>query len=182
MRCLLLIIISIVTINCSDAQDIYSVENGTIDFRSSAEFEIISARSDKLQGAVDIRRKQFAFKIEIPSFQGFNSPLQKEHFNENYMESAQYPTATFRGKIIEDVDISKKGTYEIRAKGKLKVHGVVQERIINATITSAEDNIQVKSSFVVALADHDIKIPRIVNDKLSNTINVNLTANMMLEK
>ena len=50
------------------------------------------------------------------SFQGFNSPLQKEHFNENYVESDKFPDASFKGKVIEDVDLSKDGTYEVRAK------------------------------------------------------------------
>jgi hypothetical protein len=51
------------------------------------------------------------------SFQGFNSPLQKEHFNENYVESDKFPEASFKGKIIEDQDLTVDGTYELRAKG-----------------------------------------------------------------
>ncbi len=53
----------------------------------------------------------------MESFQGFNSTLQREHFNENYIESDKYPEARFSGKVIEDIDFSKDGTYIIRAKG-----------------------------------------------------------------
>ncbi len=42
--------------------------------------------------------------LKVNSFKGFNSALQKEHFNENYMESENFPYASFEGKIIEDID------------------------------------------------------------------------------
>jgi len=60
--------------------------------------------------------------------------LQKEHFNENYLESDKYPEASFKGKIIEDIDLDKDGEYEVRAKGELTIHGIMQERIIKANI------------------------------------------------
>ena len=52
--------------------------------------------------------------------------MQKEHFNENYLESDKYPDATFAGKIIEDVDFTKNNTITVRAKGILTIHGVPQ--------------------------------------------------------
>jgi len=90
---------------------IYQTVNGTITFRSEAPLELINASSDQLIGAIDIDKKNFTFKILMRSFQGFNSPLQKEHFNENYVESDKFPDASFKGKIIEDQDLTVNGTY-----------------------------------------------------------------------
>src|SRR5438128_363339 len=95
---------------------IYEVTDGIVRFHSDAPQELIRAESGKLRGALDPEKKAFAFRIYMSSFQGFNSPLQREHFNENYMETPKYPEAQFQGKIIEDVDISKDGEYEVRAK------------------------------------------------------------------
>jgi polyisoprenoid-binding protein YceI len=119
---------------------VYSVSNGSIAFRSDAVLELIKANSNELKGVVDISKKQFAFKIKVSSFNGFNSPLQKEHFNENYLETDKFPFASFEGKIIEDIDLSIDGTYNIRAKGNLTVHGITQERIIKNRFNCKRQN------------------------------------------
>jgi hypothetical protein len=157
-------------------EQVYEITSGTIHFHSDAPQELIRATSKNLIGAVNISKRTFLFRIGIASFTGFNSPLQKEHFNENYMESEVFPYAAFTGKIIEDVDLSKDGDYNIRAKGKLMIHGVEQQRIIKCHITCKDGIISVQSDFVVLLADHNIKIPRIVSDKLSPEINVSVSA------
>ncbi len=160
------------------AQNIYEVHKGHVSFHSDAPQELIRASSDKLQGKLDVSKKTFAFRIGIVSFIGFNSPLQREHFNENYMETSIYPEAIFVGKIIEDIDLAKDGVYNIRSKGKLKIHGVERERIINARVTIAGKKITVRSDFIVLLADYNIKIPRVVYDKLSPDINVSVNAQL----
>lgn len=157
---------------------LYEVKKGEVHFFSEAPQELISASSGKLKGVLDILNKTFAFKIEIASFVGFNNPLQRGHFNENYMESNLYPSATYKGKIIEDIDFSEEGIYNIRTKGKLNIHGVEQERIIRVNLTIRKNKYLVKSDFTVFLTDHNLKIPRVVNDKLSPEIKVDLTATL----
>jgi hypothetical protein len=161
---------------------IYEVSSGTIGFHSDAPQELIRATSDKMKGVIDIQKRTFAFRLDITSFVGFNSPLQREHFNENYMESSIYPQAVYTGKIIEDVDLLKDGIYTVRTKGKLKMHGVEQERIINSKIISKNGKLEIRSDFVISLADHNIKIPRIVYEKLAPDINVTVTAELLPKK
>ncbi|HEX5155432.1 MAG TPA: YceI family protein [Parafilimonas sp.] len=155
---------------------IYQTTNGQIAFRSDAPLETIKAVSNDLIGLLDINKKNFSFKIDVHSFKGFNSPLQKEHFNENYMESDKYPYASFSGKIIEDVDLSVDGTYEVRAKGNLLIHNVTQERIIKSNITVKKNVITVNSGFTVLLSEHDIPIPKVVYQKLADEIKVEVNA------
>lgn len=161
------------------AQDIFQVKKGTIRFYSDAPQELINAESDNLKGVIDIKKKTFAFKIDMASFIGFNSPLQKEHFNENYIESAKYPDAVFQGKIIENIDLTKDGKYNVRAKGKMNIHGMAVERIIDAELQVKNEKITIHSVFVVPLLDHDIKIPRVVYDKLAMNINVSVDATLI---
>ncbi len=177
MRALLLLIC--VCLNfVTAAQQVYEVKNGTVRFNSEAPQELIHASSDQLAGIIDPVKKTFAFRVSIASFMGFNSPLQREHFNENYMESSLYPEAFFRGKIIEDVDLTADGEYHVRTKGKLKIHGLEQERIIRAIVTTRDGKMSVRSDFEVFLADYNIKIPRVVNEKLSPKIDVSVTATL----
>jgi len=158
------------------AGSVYTLQHSEVEFFSKAPKELIHASSDQLRGAVNIDKKTFAFKLSIASFVGFNNALQREHFNENYMETPLFPEASFVGKIIEDADLTKNGDYYIRAKGKLMIHGVVQERIIKVHLTCKNGTIIIQSDFIVSLSDHGIKIPRIVFEKLTNDIQVSINA------
>ena len=157
----------------------YSVTTGSISFRSDAPMELIKASSNQLKGVFDATKKQFAFTINVKSFSGFNSPLQLEHFNENYLESDKYPRASFDGKIIEDIDLHNDGVYTIRAKGNLNVHGVVQERIIKCELNVKNKIVSIKSNFTVLLTDHNIPIPKVVHEKLASEIKVEVKADLI---
>jgi polyisoprenoid-binding protein YceI len=92
------------------------------------------------------------------------------------METNKYATATFIGKFIEHVDFSKPGTYEVRAKGQLNIHGHSKERILKAELISNGTEIKTTTSFLVPLVDHQIEVPRIVNQKIAKEIEVTVTA------
>ena len=127
-------------------------------------------------GIIDADQQTFAWSVDIKTFDGFNSPLQREHFNENYMETKRFPKATFSGKIIEKTDFSQNGTYTVRAKGLLNNHGVEQERIIKSTIEVKNGQLRIKSQFTVPLSDHNISIPKIVHQKIAEEIKVTVEA------
>ena len=114
--------------------NLYEITEGQVGFKSDAPLELIKAQSKELKGILDLSENTFAFSIKINSFDGFNSPLQKEHFRENYLETNLYPKATFLGKIIERRNFEVDGYYTIRTKGKLTIHGIEQERIIKSTL------------------------------------------------
>ena len=160
----------------SQTKAFLQIQSGHLEFSSDAPSELIKASSNKLEGILDIGKNLFAFKVSIATFAGFNNPLQKEHFNENYMETETFPEATYTGKIIETIDYSQKGTYQVRTKGKLTIHGIAQERIIKATVNITDNKIMVQSDFTVMLADYNIKIPRIVDNNLSKEIKVFVSA------
>lgn len=162
----------------ASAQETYEMKQGLIRFYSEAPHELIRASATQLKGILDIKKKVFAFKVPNASFAGFNSPLQQEHFNENYMETDLYPESAFKGKIIEDVDVSKNGEYKVRAKGKLIIHGVEHERIIDVDVKSKDGKVVIHAEFIVSLGDHNIKIPKVVYDKLAPDIHVSVSGSM----
>ena len=174
------VIIFCITAGISNAQPYkaFTTFTGTIHFRSDAPEELIGAESSELKGAIETTGKTFSFKVRVASFEGFNSGLQKVHFNDNYVETLNYPEATFKGKIIEDIDWTKDGQYEVRAKGFLNIHGVEQERIIKSNLTIKDGKVLLKCNFTVLLADHNIPIPRIVKEKLAEEIKVEIKATL----
>ena len=168
--------------SAGQSQSRFAIQEGTVSFVSDAPLEYITAKSKALKGLIDINQRTFAFTIDISSFEGFNSPLQRVHFNENYMESNTYPTATFAGKFIEDVDLTQNGTYEVRVKGKLKIHGIEKERIIKGTVVVADHEMHLSSAFTVLLEDHNIRIPRVVFQKIAKVVTVEVEAQLSSDK
>lgn len=154
--------------------ELLTADKGLIQLTSNAPLELIECESKGLRGVIDPEKKSFAFSVSISSFHGFNSEIQRTHFMENYMEQKIYPHATFTGKIIEDIPFDTPGTYSVRAKGDLEIHGMKKERIIKGTITITNNSVQIQTNFNVPLVDHGIAIPKIVRQKIADLIAVSV--------
>lgn len=157
----------------TEEKDLY-IGNGKVDFISSAPLEIITAKSSDLKGIINLTDNSFAFSIRVTSFDGFNSLLQKEHFNENYMESSKYPKATFAGNIVNLTNCENNCNEEILAKGKLSLHGVTKVITIPVRFIKSNNDIQAISKFDLLLSDFDIEIPLILEGKISPVIQVSV--------
>ncbi len=166
------VILLIVSVGTSAQQTVFFAQKSKVSFVSDAPLELIKASSTKLQGAIDADKRTFAFSIPTSSFKGFNSPLQQEHFYENYIEAKAYPVSSFEGKIIEQIDLLNNGNYSVRAKGKLNIHGVEQERIIKVQLRVSDGVIYAQTDFTVILQDHNITIPKVVFQKIAEEIKV----------
>lgn len=162
-------------------ENVYSTKQGRISIKSDAPLELIEASSGELKGVIDTNKKNFSFSVQNRSFKGFNSPLQQEHFYENYIEANKFPVSTFKGKIIEQIDLMVDGNYQVRAKGLLNIHGVEQERIIKVDITVKNGTIKGSSTFLVPLTDHNITIPKIVYQKIAEEVMVTVDASFNRE-
>lgn len=158
----------------ANAQDMYTVTKGKVSFTSDAPLELIEAESDNMQGIIQVIDRSFAFRVLMKSFDGFNSATQKTHFNTNYLETETFKYTTFEGKIIEEVDLTTSGTYQVRAKGKFNCHGIKEERIIRCKLKVKPDGVVIDSEFTVLLDDHNIKIPSVVNQKIAEEIQLTL--------
>lgn len=164
------------------SQTRYHIQEGDVTFVSKAQLELIEASTSNVIGLLDIDRKAFAIAIQVSSFRGFNSSLQQEHFNENYVESSKYPKAIYKGVILDDIDLTKNGFYKVETKGKFALHGVEVSKNIECDIKVENNEINVKAIFEIPLEDHNIKIPKIVRLKISETILINVDTNFLLKK
>ncbi len=153
---------------------LFNAKKGIINFKSDAPLEVIKAQSKSLEGLINPMTKEFAFSVDINSFHGFNSDAQRTHFLEDYMEETKFHRATFKGKIIEDILFDHPGTYPVRAKGVLEIHGVQKERIIKGTLTIKPDSAHIETNFLIPLSDHGIEIPKIVKQKIAEEIMVTI--------
>ena len=183
MKKLILTFASILTISLVNlsAQTLYKATNATVSFFSKTPVEDIDGKSETATTLINLETKDIAFMIQNTSFK-FPNKLMQEHFNEKYMESEKYPASSFRGNVLEDINLKIAGTYKVTVKGKLNIHGITQERTIAGTIVVKEGSIALESDFKVKNADHEIKIPSLVVAKIAEELDVKVIATLLPKK
>lgn len=159
----------------AEAQDLLIDKASRISFFSEAPLENIFAMTEKAASALDTSRHEVAFKVAVKTFE-FKKQLMREHFNENYMESDRFPHATFTGKISEPINWDQDGVYSVSVTGTLDVHGVKKRYATAATITVKGESVTATAKFDVKVADHDVKIPRIVIKNIAEVVEVEVSA------
>lgn len=167
----------ILIFNFASAQNkLYSSSKSEISFFSKAPLEDIEAKNTRANSIINLSNRELVVRIPVAQFQ-FKNKLMQQHFNENYMESEKYPYATFKGKINEELDLSKTGVYSVSASGVLNIHGVEQERKLSGKLTVGEKSLVLEAIFEVLLVDHKIEIPKLVFKKIAEKIEVSTTIN-----
>lgn len=157
----------------------YFTRDGTFNFVASTPLENIDATSKGGTIVIDAESGAIETAVLVKGFI-FEKALMQEHFNENYIESDKYPRAQFKGKLVntQAVTWGRDGTYPVTVKGILSIHGVDKEREIPAEIIIKGGKISASSNFEVVVADHDIKIPSVVADKIARVAKVSIQANL----
>jgi polyisoprenoid-binding protein YceI len=162
----------------ASAQSLYRTSVGELSFYSKTPVLDIEAVNQKAGAILNAGTKDLAIQAKITDFQ-FPNKLMQEHFNENYMESERFPTAKFAGKVKEQVDLTKPGTYSVTAEGNLTIHGVTKPVQVKGTIVATAAALQVNFSFQVRTADYQIEVPTLVFDKIAETITVSGKLNLV---
>ena len=175
MKIISMILLAGLSIFQQAGQGLYVCKNAKISLYSKAPIEDIEAKSDKGTSVYNAATGDLAFSLPISSLK-FEKSLMQEHFNENYMETDKYPQASFKGKIQEQIDLSKDGSYPVNVTGVLTVHGAAQNRTIQGSIAVQKGIITLTSEFIVKCADHKITIPTIVFHNIAETIKINVSA------
>lgn len=165
--------------NTAYSQQRYKIVNPSVNFFAGTPLEDIDGTSDKLVGVLVADKSEFAFRIAMNSFQ-FPRALMQEHYNENYLETAKFPNADFKGVIEGEVDWETNGEYEVVAKGEFTIHGISKMYEIPALIKVQEKVKSLEATFEILLEDHDIKRPKIVLLKIADSAEVTVKANLEL--
>jgi hypothetical protein len=166
-----------VLFNCAFAHatsaQTYIGQKVSVNIFSSTPVEDIKASSNTGTAVLIAQTQELAIQIAIKSL-AFDKKLMQEHFNENYMESDKYPIAKFKGIIAPKIDWAKDAEYAVTAKGIFTLHGVDQPRSIAGKLIIKNGMVNLYSSFDVACAAHQIKIPSIVFTKIAEIIKVTI--------
>ena len=171
MKKIILILVAILAVNTIFGQDKYYTKNGEVSFEASvASFEEIKAENTLTTAIINTKTSDIAVLALMKGFR-FEIALMEEHFNENYVESDEFPKVTFKGKL-EKFNFSNltETPQEITINGVLNLHNTSKDISTAALISIKNNTILLTTSFKVSPKDFNIKIPGIVKEKIAKEI------------
>ena len=153
--------------------------SASVDFDATTSIDALPKAENKTAvAALDTKKGTVAFEVVIKNF-NFTNPMIQEHFNSSgWMDSDQFPTATFKGNIINlaDVNFAKDGSYNADVEGNLTIHGVTNPVKTKAVITVEGSKINSKSSFSVKLEDYKVTGKAIAAGKVAKEPTITVSA------
>ncbi|MEO6734328.1 MAG: YceI family protein [Ferruginibacter sp.] len=174
---IILLSITFTFASVSNAQNFFT-KNGMISFFSKSPLENITGVNNQAVSVLNTATGDIKFSVIVKGFQ-FKKALMQEHFNENYMESAKYPKATFNGNVtnIGSINFTKDGEYKVSVTGDMMIHGVTKKVTAPAVITVKAGRLLAASAFTVLLSDYTIRIPKVVENNIAKTIDIKVDCN-----
>ena len=157
----------------------YFTKTGKVTFISNAPLEKIEAHNSNAYVVLDASNGSIECSVLIKGFQ-FVKALMQDHFNENYMESHEYPKGIFKGTVenMSAVNLQKDGDYPVTVKGNLTLHGITKPFNAAGKITVKGGVLAAQSSFDIVVADYNIQIPKVVRDNIAKNVKVNVVADL----
>ena len=164
----------LLAVNCLFAQKMMT-RNGEVKFEASMPaIEEVAATNTAASCIFDKATGDFVTLVLMKGFK-FKVPLMEEHFNENYVESSQYPKATFKGKVL-NFDAAKQAASKIvyDIEGDLTLHGVTKKVKSKITFSLVSGKLLATSNFTIKPKDYNIEIPNLVKNKIAEEVKVSL--------
>lgn len=145
---------------------------------STALDELPKAENKTVVAALDPVKNTVQFEAAIKNF-SFTNPKMQEHFNQkNWMNSDEFPKASFQGVITNPqlVNFKKDGTYSVTVEGDLTIRGKTKKITTPATITVAGSSVKASAAFTILLSDFDIDGPPVGAGKVSREPKITVSA------
>jgi len=157
-------------------QSKYMTKSGSMSFEASQPtFEPIEATHSAVSALLNVETGELAVLALVRGFR-FPLALMEEHFNENYIESHQYPKTSFKGSISDfDKYTLSEQPQTVKLTGELSVHGVTKPINVSATVTQTDERITLESSFSVKTSDFGIEIPSLVRKQIDENVQIQVS-------
>jgi len=151
-------------------------KSGSMSFEASQPtFEPIEATHSAVSALLNAETGELAVLALVRGFR-FPLALMEEHFNENYIESHQYPKTSFKGSITDfDKYTLSEQPQTVKLTGELSMHGVTKPINVSATVTQTDEGITLASSFSVKTSGFGIEIPSLVRKQIDENVQIQVS-------
>ena len=175
------LIIVIATISVVAFSQKKTTTSATVAFDASTAIDDLPKAENKTAiAAIDPSKNTIQFEAAIKNF-AFSNPKIQEHFNQkNWLNSDEFPKATFNGVITNPIAVNfkKDGTYTVNVEGDLTIKGKTQKVKSPATIVVAGKTLKTSAAFNIKLADFGVEGQPITAGKVSAEPKISVSAEL----
>ena len=156
----------------SFGQDRYFTRNGEISLGCATSMGDVFAVNHLATSIFDPKTASLEVSVLVKTFE-FEKASMQDQFNNELMESDQFPKATFAGNVLGLADgmFSKPDTLMLLVAGDFTVHGK-SRKLVERTqwVVSADGTVRAYCRFKVLMSDHGIQVPTLLKDVLPNEV------------
>ncbi|MTI86625.1 MAG: YceI family protein [Balneolaceae bacterium] len=152
----------------------YKTESGEAIFHSKVPLHSFTGSSEHLIGLINLDAKTVDFYLDLATLD--TGIGKRDRDMRETLETDKHPFAEFFGKLVSDFDpsISKKQT--VMVEGDFKIHGVKRNVRIDGTLQMTDQGLQLYASWILKLADYNIKPPQILFVKVDQEQEIEIKA------
>ncbi len=128
--------------------------------------------------SIDTKTGDLAFEAGVKNFSFANAEMQG-HFNgPEWLNSDQFPKATFTGKFfkVNKIKFNRDGVYAATVEGTMTIKGIGKQLSVGGTVTVTGGKIKLNSTFTIKLSDFNISSMYIDNGKVSKEPKITVSA------
>jgi polyisoprenoid-binding protein YceI len=168
----------------------YEIEPGAdsnkVTFESKAPLESFEGSTRNIEGRIELDPASLGDSITVEISVDLASldtgiDLRNRHMRENHLHTDQHPKAVFRGVRLNgqhptSLEPGKPANFTVT--GSFSLHGVMRrvDLPVELTLSGTSDALEVRSQFVVFLADYEIPRPKMLFVKLDEKQTVKFRA------
>lgn len=158
----------------ANAQQVYGTKTGQIVFNATGKEVKIVGVNNQTDSKFVSSTGQIIFGVLVKGFK-FENQLMEDHFNENYMESTQFPKADFKGYItnVKEVNFGKDGDYPIKVEGNLTIHGITNKVSTEGVMQLKAGKPNIIGAFKIPIKQYGIK-GSYIGDKIASEANIQI--------
>ena len=164
----------------SIGQNKFFTRTGELNFEASVpSFEEVAAKNNSVTVILNTENGEIAALALVTAFR-FKNALMEEHFNENYAESDKFPKATFKGKLLDFSFEKLSDVNNLFIEGELEFHGVIKQFAkIPVRLEYKKGKLILSGNFSARASEFNIKIPKIVQSKVSDIIEITFSFELL---
>jgi len=154
----------------------YMTESGHVEFDSSVPLHSFTGVSDHLIGKIALADSIVDFYVDVHTLE--TGIGKRDNDMLRTLEADKYPFAEFYGKIISDFRPLNNQPRKVTVEGEFAVHGVSKKTTITGTLQKVRKGIHVEASWTLNMKDYNIEPPGILFYRVSEKIEVSISATL----
>jgi hypothetical protein len=169
----------------------YMVKSGEVSFSVAAPMRMLHATNNQLTGMLDLATGDIFFEVPVAGFlfQNEYQPDQYDsaigrRFNGFYMSTEHYPTAAYKGRIINPsaINLEQDGTYQVETEGILTIRGTGNPVKLPGTAVVRKGEISITCAFTTNTAAYKIRVPRLVRGTFFHEVDISVSGLLVPEQ